>query len=84
MIIDYLLRTSEKCSTHLLAWVSSVFRGLPSLSLTMLTLSWLSAELFSQSINCTNFSQQQFPLSLQYCPHELSCRAERFSLFPYP
>ena len=27
---------------------------------------------------------QQFLLSMQYCPHELSCRAERFSWSPYP
>ena len=29
-----MLHTSEKCSTHLFAWVSIVVRGFPSLSLT--------------------------------------------------
>ena len=38
MATDSLFRTSEKCSTHLLAWVSSVVRGFPYLSLTMITL----------------------------------------------
>ena len=38
MVTDSLFRTSEKCSIHLLAWIFSVVRGFPSLSLTMLTL----------------------------------------------
>ena len=32
------VKTSEKCSTHLLAWVSSVVSGFPSLSVTLFTL----------------------------------------------
>ena len=38
MITDSLFRISEKCSTHLFSWVSSVVRGFPSLSLTRLAL----------------------------------------------
>ena len=41
MVTDYLYITSEKCLTHLLAWVSSVVTGLLSWSLTMLTLVWV-------------------------------------------
>ena len=76
MVTDSLFRTSVKCSTHLLAWVSSVVREFPSLPLTMLTLC-LGVSLCK--LYSFPLSLQRFPLSLQYCPHELSCHAERFS-----
>ena len=38
MVTDSLFRISQKYSAHFLDWVSSVVRGFPSLSLTMLIL----------------------------------------------
>ena len=77
MVTDSLFRTSKKCATPLLAWVSSVIRGFLSLSLTMLTLAVVCLQSYLVRLYSFPLSLQQFPLSLQYGPHELSCRAER-------
>ena len=57
MVTDSLFRTSEKCSTHLLAWGFVCCQMIPFLVLNnVYNCLGVSGELFGQSVNCNHFS----------------------------